>query len=80
MIISASRRTDIPAFFSEKFYNDTAKGFTYSKNPYNGKKYRIDLSPSAVDASVPKLWTSEPIIPVSITVPTAMQITIKRRK
>lgn len=38
MIISASRRTDIPAFFSEKFYNDLAKGFTYSKNPYNGKK------------------------------------------
>lgn len=49
MIISASRRTDIPAFFSEKFYNDLAKGFTYSKNPYNGKEYRVDLSPNAVD-------------------------------
>lgn len=50
MIISASRRTDIPAFFSEKFYNDLAKGFTYSKNPctqfcrYNGNISILDLS------------------------------------
>ena len=49
MIISASRRTDIPAFFSEKFYNDLAKSFTYSKNPYNGKEYRVNLSPSTID-------------------------------
>ena len=63
MIISASRRTDIPAFFSEKFYNDIAKGFTYSKNPYNGKEYRVDLSPSAVDAIV--FWTknAKPMLP-----------------
>ena len=63
MIISASRRTDIPAFFSEKFYNDLAKGFTYSKNPYNGKEYRVDLSPSAVDAIV--FWTknAKPMLP-----------------
>ena len=57
MIISASRRTDIPAFFSEKFYNDLAKGFTYSKNPYNGKEYRVDLSPNTVDAIV--FWTKK---------------------
>ena len=63
MIISASRRTDIPAFFSEKFYNEIAKGFTYSKNPYNGKEYRVDLSPSAVDAIV--FWTknAKPMLP-----------------
>ena len=63
MIISASRRTDIPAFFSEKFYNDLAKGFTHSKNPYNGKEYRVDLSPSAVDAIV--FWTknAKPMLP-----------------
>ena len=37
VIVSASRATDIPAFFSDKFFHDLEKGYTIKKNPYNGK-------------------------------------------
>lgn len=43
LIISASRATDIPAFFSDKLISDFEKGFTQRTNPFNSKKYLIDL-------------------------------------
>ena len=43
LIISASRSTDIPAFFSDKLLSDFEKGYTQRTNPFNGKKYTIDL-------------------------------------
>ena len=44
MIVSASRRTDIPTFYSEWFYNRIKEGFLYVRNPMNAHQIsRIDL-------------------------------------
>ena len=37
MIISASRATDIPVFYSRWFINRLSKGYVRWRNPYNGK-------------------------------------------
>lgn len=53
MIISASMRTDIPACYSEWFYNRLQEGYVCARNPYNPKqilKYRIH--PDVVDSIV----------------------------
>lgn len=56
MIVSASRRTDIPALFSEWFYNRVGKGFVLLKNPYNPLQVgRVSLTPDKVDGFV--FWT-----------------------
>ena len=53
MIVSASRRTDIPTFYSEWFYNRIKEGFLYVRNPMNAHQIsRIDLSPDVVDLSL----------------------------
>ena len=58
MIISASRRTDIPAFYSQWFMNRIATGFVDSVNPFNRKQVtRIQLSPKDVDCIV--FWTKD---------------------
>ena len=38
MIVSVSRRTDIPAFYSEWFYSRIKEGFVYVINPFNTKQ------------------------------------------
>lgn len=58
MIISASYRTDIPAYYGDWFMNRLRAGYAEARNPYNGKPYRIDLTPAAVDAFV--FWTRNP--------------------
>lgn len=59
MIVSASRRTDIPNYYSEWFVNRIQKGFVYVRNPMNPHQVsRIDLSPDAVDCIV--FWTKNP--------------------
>lgn len=56
MIVSASRRTDIPALFSEWFYNRVGKGFVLLRNPYNPLQVgRVSLTPDKVDGFV--FWT-----------------------
>ena len=56
MIISASRRTDIPAFFSQWFMNRIREGFCMVPNPFNAKQVSlVPLSPEQVDAIV--FWT-----------------------
>ncbi len=56
MIISASRRTDIPALFSDWFYNCVGKGFVLLRNPYNPLQVgRVTLTPDKVDGFV--FWT-----------------------
>lgn len=59
MIISASRRTDIPAFYSEWFINRLKEGFVYIKNPRNANRVTyLELSPDVVDCIV--FWTKNP--------------------
>jgi hypothetical protein len=44
MIISASRRTDIPAFYSEWFMNRLQQGYCLVPNPFNPRQIsRISL-------------------------------------
>lgn len=59
MIISASRRTDIPAFYSDWFINRIKEKFVLVPNPYNPKMIsRINLNPDVVDCIV--FWTKNP--------------------
>lgn len=59
MIISASRRTDIPAFYADWFVNRLRAGFVCVRNPHNPRQIgKIDLSPDVVDGIV--LWTKNP--------------------
>lgn len=59
MIISASRRTDIPAFFSEWFFNRIKARCAYVRNPMNFHQVsRIDLSPDVADCIV--FWSKNP--------------------
>ncbi|MBS6196369.1 MAG: DUF1848 domain-containing protein [Clostridiales bacterium] len=59
MILSASRRTDIPNYYSEWFYNRMKEGFFYVRNPMNVHQIsRIDVSPEVVDCIV--FWTKNP--------------------
>jgi hypothetical protein len=56
LIISASRRTDIPAFYSKWFMNRLKERFCVVQNPFNPSRfYRVNLDPSDVDGIV--LWT-----------------------
>ncbi|MBQ4089353.1 MAG: DUF1848 domain-containing protein [Clostridia bacterium] len=60
MIISASRRTDIPAFFSDWFINRIQEGFVLVKNPMNPRQIsRVSLAREDVDGIV--FWTKNPI-------------------
>lgn len=47
-IISASRSTDIPAFYSDWFFHRLEKGYSAWINPFNGEKamYHIKMSDS----------------------------------
>lgn len=59
MILSVSRRTDIPAFYSEWFIRRIKEGFVYVRNPFNTHQIRkIYLNPSNVDCIV--FWTKNP--------------------
>lgn len=60
MIISASRRTDIPSYYSDWFINRIKEEYVYVRNPMNIHQIgKISLSPSVVDGMV--IWTKNPI-------------------
>ena len=60
MIISASRRTDIPSYYSEWFMNRIKEGFALVRNPIAIHQVsRIKLVPDVVDGIV--FWTKNPI-------------------
>lgn len=60
MIVSASRRTDIPAFYSEWFEHRVQEGFLYVRNPMNAHQVsEVSLDPEIVDCVV--FWTKNPI-------------------
>ncbi len=63
MIISASFRTDIPAFYGEWFRNRLDAGYCLVRNPYDGKAFRVDLRRHLVDGFI--FWTKnlEPFLP-----------------
>jgi hypothetical protein len=59
MIISASRRTDIPAYYSEWLLNRIKEGYVCVKNPMNVHKIsKINLSPDVVNCIV--FWSKNP--------------------
>lgn len=59
MILSVSRRTDIPNYYSEWFYNRIKEGFVYVRNPMNLHQVSmIGLAPDVVDCIV--FWTKNP--------------------
>lgn len=60
MIISASRRTDIPAFYGEWFMRRLKDGFVVIPNPFNTHRFSIQsLSPNDVEAIV--FWSKNPL-------------------
>ncbi len=59
MILSASRRTDLPGYFSEWFFNRLKEGYALYRNPMNhGQVCRVDLSVENIDGIV--FWTKDP--------------------
>ena len=64
MIISASRRTDIPAFHMDWMMNRLRAGYCLVRNPMVANVvYRIDLDPKNVDAIIFVTKNPAPIIP-----------------
>lgn len=50
MIIQTGMRTDIPAFYSQWFFNRLREGYVLVRNPYNQQQVtRYRLSPDVVD-------------------------------
>lgn len=59
MILSVSRRTDIPNYYSDWFLNRLREGFLYVRNPMNPRQVSgIELSPEVIDCIV--FWTKNP--------------------
>lgn len=59
MILSVSRRTDIPACYPAWFVNRLREGFVLVRNPMNPRQIsRIALTPEVVDCIV--FWTKNP--------------------
>lgn len=62
-VISASRRTDIPAFYSDWLLNRLAEGFCDVLHPYTRKLFRVPLKSGDVSAVV--FWSKNygPLLP-----------------
>lgn len=59
MIVSVSRRTDIPNYYSDWFFNRIKDGYVYVRNPMNHHQIsKISLSKEVVDCIV--FWTKNP--------------------
>lgn len=56
-IISASRRTDIPAFFTDWLIKRLEQGSALVKNPYSGKVQEVSLRPERAHSFV--LWSKD---------------------
>ncbi len=77
-VVSASYRTDIPAFYGDWFVRRLAAGYALVRNPRSGRTYRVDLTPESVAGYV--FWTRNPspFMPVleRLERPFAVQFTI----
>ena len=59
MILSVSRHTDIPTFYSEWFFNRLREGYIDVRNPMNIHQVsRIKITPDLIDCIV--FWTKNP--------------------
>jgi hypothetical protein len=59
MILSVSRRTDIPAYYSDWFINRLKAGFVYIRNPMNNAQIsKVALNTDVVDCIV--FWSKNP--------------------
>ncbi len=59
MILSVSRRTDIPAFYPHWFMNRVNEKFVYVRNAFNANQIsNISIAPEVVDCIV--FWTKNP--------------------
>lgn len=81
MIVSASYKTDIPAFYGDWFTNRLKAGHCRVLNPYGGKAFTVSLLPENLDGFV--FWTRnlapffEPLQDVRARdIPFAVQYTI----
>ena len=80
MIVSASYRTDVPAFWTPWFLARLEAGFARVRNPYGGPDYEVSLRRGEVDGFV--FWTRNlaPLLPhlerVREVAPFAVQFTI----
>ena len=64
MILSVSRRTDIPAFYAEWFINRMREGYVLVRNPMNYHQVsKVSLEPKVIDCIV--FWTKNaaPLLP-----------------
>lgn len=60
MILSASRRTDIPAFYAEWFAHRLKAGYLQTRNPFRpSQTKRLGLSPQSIEGIV--FWTKDPL-------------------
>ncbi|MGI6093042.1 MAG: DUF1848 domain-containing protein [Veillonellaceae bacterium] len=60
MILSVSRRTDIPAFYSDWFFKRLKAGYVLVRNPVNFQQVsKVILSPEVIDCIV--FWTKNPV-------------------
>ncbi len=57
-IISASRRTDVPKYYSEWFGQRIVGGFANYRTPFSPNHYRVSLLPEDVQAIV--FWSKDP--------------------
>lgn len=58
MILSASRRTDIPCYYAEWFMRRIREGYALTRNPMNNAQlYRLPLTADIVDCIV--FWTKD---------------------
>lgn len=81
MILSASRRTDIPAFYTPWFMNRLREGYVLVRNPMNYHQVsKVLLTPDVIDCIV--FWTKnpEPLLPylqeIGSTCPFYFQFTL----
>ena len=80
MIVSASYKTDIPAFYADWFMARLGQGFCRMVNPWGGQVYEVPLTAATVEGFV--LWTRniDPLAPrlpaVARVAPFAVQYTV----
>ncbi len=57
VIVSASRVTDIPAFYTDWFLKSLEKGYIIWKNPFNGDKFYLSFNKTSLIV----FWSKDPL-------------------